>query len=94
MPSLTPSKLAIARAILPASDFPTHTPELVSLFAKLNQTRVALASVRGSMGSPTYFTAYKAAKAAYRAYWTAVDIDRAKGVPPHGQTLLGSHIAP
>ncbi len=58
--------------------FPVHTPELTSLFAKLNETRVALAASKAhgtlaSLRSPEY----AASKAAYRAYWCAVDADRA-----------------
>ena len=50
--------------------YSSNTPEWSTppdLFAKLNASRVALAKVRGPLGSPAYFAAYSASRKAYRA---------------------------
>jgi hypothetical protein len=60
--------------ILNAAAYPTHTPELAALFAKMNETRVAYGRI---MRKDPFGEAYKASKAAYRAYWKAVDADKA-----------------
>lgn len=61
---------------LSAASYLTHTPELRALFDTMNQTRVALAKVRTPM--PFRSPEYAASKAAYRAYWAAVDADKAR----------------
>lgn len=63
---------------LDPNEYPTHTPQLRALLESLNETRAKLNKLARvdallAFKSPEY----KASKAAYRAYWDAVDADRA-----------------
>lgn len=66
----------------PASDFPTHTPELLALFDAMNDTRSKLNRALAAGRCAAFrLPEYKASMIAYRAYWRAVDDDKANPAP-------------
>lgn len=61
------------------NDYPKHTPELARLFSEMEKANETLAKVARKQGlAARRSPEYKTAMAAYRAYWNAVDADRAK----------------
>lgn len=62
--------------------YPAHTPELAALFADMQAKGAALQKVaRRNQLAAFKSPEYAAHKAAYRAYWAAVDADRAASKP-------------
>lgn len=61
------------------NQYPTHTAELARLFAAMNAANALVTKVTKTLGMGAVRSPeYKAAKVAYRAYWDAVDADKAK----------------
>lgn len=64
------------------TDYPQHTPELARLFAALTAANATVKKVSRKIGlSAVRSPEYKAAMVAYRAYWDAVDADKAASKP-------------
>ena len=57
---------------------PVHTPELRRLFDNMRSANARVESVTKKLGLATVRSPeYKEARAAWRAYWNAVDADKA-----------------
>lgn len=59
---------------------PVHTPELCELFNAMRSANACVEELSKRIGIyAIYSPEYQQAKAAWRAYWDAVDTDKAKG---------------